>query len=84
MSYGEKRYRLRYRGCAKGDTPPTRDFDPKVGTIVEWTVREILEEINRDRSSHWTDYNETDWREGLDEWTWYELVGEANEEGGAE
>ena len=72
-----KRYRLRYRGCAKGDTPPTKEEDPKVGEIVEWTVAEILEEINRDRSGHWTDYDETDWKEGLDEWTWYELVGEA-------
>jgi len=71
-----QKYRLRYRGCAKGDTPPTKEEDPKVGEIVEWTLAEILEEINRDRSEHWTDYDETDWKEGLDEWTWYELIGE--------
>jgi hypothetical protein len=71
-----RKYKLRYRGCAKGDIPPTKEEDPKVGEIVEWTVAEILEEINRDRSPHWTDYDETDWKEGLDEWTWYELIGE--------
>lgn len=71
-----KKYKLRYRGCAKGDTPPTREQDPKAGEIVVWTLEEILEEINRGRSSHWADYDETDWKEGLDEWTWYELIGE--------
>ena len=34
----------------------------------EWTVRDCLNEINRDRSDEWTDYDETDWREGWDQW----------------
>ena len=34
----------------------------------EWTLEEIIEYINRDRSNEWTDYDETDWREGWKEW----------------
>jgi len=34
----------------------------------EWSVDEILEEINRDRSSEWIDYDETDFAEGWREW----------------
>jgi hypothetical protein len=72
----DAKFCLRYRGCAKGDIHPTKAQDPEVGKIVVWTLPEILEEINRERSSGWTDYDETDWKEGLDEWTWYELIGE--------
>jgi len=35
---------------------------------------DILEEINRDRSEGWTDYDETDWREGLEQFTEWELI----------
>lgn len=31
---------------------------------IDW----ILNEINRDRSGKWTNYDETDWREGWYEW----------------
>ena len=34
----------------------------------EWTVRDILNEINRDRSSEWSAYDETNWREGWNQW----------------
>lgn len=37
-------------------------------------VKEVLEEINRDRSNEWTDYNKHDWKEGLEVFTEYELV----------
>lgn len=33
------------------------------------TVDEILSEINRDRSEDWIDYDESDWREGMEQWT---------------
>lgn len=36
--------------------------------IQEWSLNSILEEINRDRSSKWTYYNESDWKEGWNEW----------------
>ena len=39
-----------------------------------WTIDEVLEEINRDRSEQWTDYDKSDWMEGLREWTEYELA----------
>lgn len=45
--------------------------------IEEWTLVDILEEINRDRSNEWTDYDETDWREGWNEWVegdYYSLI----------
>lgn len=33
-----------------------------------WTLEELLTEVNRDRSEKWTDYDETDWAEGWNEW----------------
>ena len=53
------------------------------GKLYCWTVKEILENINRNRSSEWkensgmmTDYDESDWQEGLEQWTEFELLGE--------
>lgn len=34
----------------------------------EWTLEEIIEHINRDRSEEWIDYDKTDWKEGWNEW----------------
>ena len=48
-----------------------------VERIEEWTLEDILEEINRDRSNEWTPYDETDWKEGWNEWVegeFYSLV----------
>ena len=45
--------------------------------VTEWTVKDILEEINRDRSDDWSPYDESDWREGWHEWcegSFYTLV----------
>ena len=45
--------------------------------IQEWYLSDILEEINRDRSDEWIDYDETDWREGWNEWVegeFYQLI----------
>ena len=33
-----------------------------------WTIEEVLEEINRDHSDDWMDYNIFDWLEGWMEW----------------
>ncbi len=38
------------------------------GKVETWTVPRILEEINRDHSDDWTDYNEFDWVEGWMAW----------------
>lgn len=35
------------------------------------TLPELLNEINRDRSDSWTDYDESDWQEGLEHFTDY-------------
>lgn len=40
----------------------------ETGEIQQWTLDAILEEINRDRSSKWTNYDESDWEDGWDEW----------------
>lgn len=42
--------------------------DLESGEIQEWSIDAILEEINRDRGSKWTDYDQTDWLEGWNEW----------------
>lgn len=36
---------------------------------------QILNEINRDRSENWTDYDQSDFQEGLKEWTDWTLIG---------
>ena len=45
-----------------------------------WTVEQMLEEINRDRSSTWKNYNSKDFLEGWNEWIegdeYYTLIGE--------
>jgi len=33
-----------------------------------WNTEELLEEINRDRTEDWEDYNSSDWEEGWFEW----------------
>ena len=48
--------------------------DRDTNELVSWTVKQILEDINRDRSEEWTDYDETDWREGLTEFTEWEVL----------
>ena len=45
--------------------------------LVQWTLEEVLAEINRDRSSEWVPYDETDWLEGWNEFVegeFYTLV----------
>lgn len=51
--------------------------DIEYNTTFRMSLTEIIEEINRDRSEEWLDYDETDWREGLHEFTTWVLVGEA-------
>jgi len=38
------------------------------------SVAAVLREINRDRSGEWTRYDKTDWREGLKDFTEYNLI----------
>ena len=40
----------------------------ETGEVQQWPIDTILEEINRDRSSKWTNYDESDWQDGWDEW----------------
>lgn len=45
----------------------------KIYRIVN--LYDILNEINRDRSEDWTDYDQHDFKEGLEEWTDWTLIG---------
>lgn len=38
------------------------------------SISEIIEEINRDHSEAWIDYDEDDWIEGMYEWTSWRLM----------
>ena len=42
--------------------------DMETGKVFQWTIDDILTEINRDRSADWLDYNESDWEEGWFAW----------------
>ena len=49
--------------------------DKANGSIYpEMQLKDILEEINRDRSEEWINYDESDWREGLEQFTTLEVV----------
>lgn len=48
--------------------------DVEDGSVYNMTLPMILEELNRDRSDEWMNYDETDWREGLAEFTTYEVI----------
>ena len=48
--------------------------DVEDGSVYLMTLPMILEDLNRDRSEEWTNYDETDWREGLAVHTLYEVV----------
>lgn len=53
--------------------------DLETGKIFQWSIADMLVEINRDRSEGWLDYNETDWQEGWFEWVdgdYLEMLGE--------
>ena len=47
---------------------------------ITMTLNEIIQEINRDRSDEWQNYNESDWKEGLEVFTEYKLI-EGEEDG---
>tara|TARA_Y100000385_G_scaffold107281_1_gene111356 strand:+ start:2621 stop:2803 length:183 start_codon:yes stop_codon:yes gene_type:complete len=43
-----------------------KDID--TGAIYFWSLNKVIQEINRDRSENWINYDQSDWREGWDEW----------------
>jgi hypothetical protein len=42
--------------------------DLSSGETIYWTLEQIIEDINRDRSEDWIPYTKDDWREGWQEW----------------
>tara|TARA_R100000322_G_C5300773_1_gene155099 strand:- start:247 stop:426 length:180 start_codon:yes stop_codon:yes gene_type:complete len=53
---------------------PYKIRDVEDGSVYLMTLPMILKELNRDRSEEWTNYDETDWCEGLAEFTTYEVM----------
>lgn len=40
----------------------------ETGKELTWTLEQILQEINRDRSEEWIPYDANDWQEGWENW----------------
>jgi len=57
-------------------------YDVHDKKYLEWDIKQMLEEINRDRSSDWENYTEEDYIEGWNAWVegdgYYECRGIAN------
>jgi hypothetical protein len=49
--------------------------------VHDWTLEDVLDVINRDRSEHWTDYDKSDWQEGWDNWVEGEFYSLKDENG---
>jgi hypothetical protein len=47
--------------------------DVEDGSEYRMTLPMILDYLNEDRNPEWEDYDETDWREGLSEFTTLEV-----------
>ena len=45
-------------------------YYPPTWEVHTWDMKQVLEEINSDHSAEFTDYDETDWKEGWEEWVW--------------
>ena len=57
--------------------------DRETSRVEFWSLKQILHEINRDRSEEWTDYDATDWQEGWFIWCdgdCYNLLGNRYDE----
>jgi hypothetical protein len=54
------------------EVPDARDTEECY--VCEMTLQELLEEINDCHSDEWIPYDETDWLEGMFEWTNYRLA----------
>ena len=64
----QKTYAIRVKKEFEQDLP---NF---AGKVLHWTMSQILEEINKDHSDQWTNYDASDWQEGLNEWTCFEPI----------
>jgi len=42
--------------------------DLSTNKVHEWSLKDVLHEINRDHSDGWTNYTASDWKEGWNEW----------------
>lgn len=57
--------------------------DIESGIVREWTLQEVINYINADRSGKWTDYDESDWVDGWMSWCEgeiYTLISATHEE----
>jgi hypothetical protein len=50
----------------------SHDESTHTSTISDWSMAQVLNEINRDHSAEFDPYNAHDWREGWSEWVFPE------------
>ena len=48
--------------------------DTEYGDEYEFDIDGLLDFINADHSEHWTDYDKTDWVEGVMAWSWLQVL----------
>lgn len=56
-------------------TKKIKFINVETGLVKQFTLNQMLYEINRDRSKDWQEYDLTDWKEGMEvftEWRLYE------------
>lgn len=57
------------------ETKKIKFINVETGLIKQFTLSQMLYEINRDRSKDWQDYDLTNWKKGMEvftEWRLYE------------
>lgn len=57
------------------ETKKIKFINVETGLIKQFTLSQMLYEINRDRSKDWQNYDLIDWKEGMEvftEWRLYE------------
>ena len=56
--------------------------DIETGKIHQWTIEQVIHEINRDRGDTWVNYDMSDWLDGWDSWCegdYYTIVKQGEE-----
>ena len=46
----------------------------ETGIVKQFTVREMIYEINRARARDWIDFDVKDWQEGMEQFTEWRLI----------
>jgi hypothetical protein len=58
----------------KGEIKMITLIDINTNEQVTMTLQEVIDDINRDRSEEWQNYDEGDWKEGLQHFTQWRII----------